>query len=321
MRAVIAADFDAEPEVADLPIAEPGPGEILVRIKAAGVNPFDWKVIDGALRGVVEHAFPLVLGSDGAGIVEQVGPDVTGLAPGDRVFGQFMDIEKGRGSYAEFVLAPADGGIAPLPQELPFDIAAALPTAGAAAHDFVAATELTAGTTVLINGASGGVGQAAVQLAAATGAHVVATTDPATADYLRELGADELVDFTEAPTVDQVRDAHPKGIAAVIDLVSEPGETDRVADLLQPGGIIVSSNTAADLEALAARGLRGANLYAQATPQTLAFLAASAVNGELKTRIDLKVPLEQAPTALERSRAGNARGKMVLTVRQAPLDV
>src|SRR5690606_2404552 len=117
--------FDTDPELAELPVPEPGPGEVLVRMEAAGVNPFDWKVVEGAMRGAVEHAFPLVLGSDGAGVVERVGPDVTALSEGDRVFGQFMDVERGRGSYAEFALAPAEGKLASLPRQLPFDIGAA----------------------------------------------------------------------------------------------------------------------------------------------------------------------------------------------------
>ncbi|HEU5130375.1 MAG TPA: NADP-dependent oxidoreductase [Glycomyces sp.] len=321
MRAVTVTDFNADPETTEIPTPEPGPGEVLVRLEAAGVNPFDWKVVDGALRGAVDHAFPLVLGSDGAGIVERVGPGVTAPAPGDRVFGQFMDVQRGRGSYAEFALAPAEGKLAPLPQQLPFDLAAALPTAGAAAHDFVAATAAAPGQTVLINGASGGVGQAAVQLAAARGAHVIATTDPATAAYLRELGAAELIDFTETSAVEQVRRSHPGGIDAVVDLVSGPDDIDPVADLLKSGGIIVSANTAVDAEALADRALRGRNMYAQATPQTLTALAEAVVNGDLKLRIDFKAPLEQAPAALERSRAGAARGKLVIAVRQPTVDV
>lgn len=321
MRAVTVTDFHTDPEPTEVPTPEPGPGEVLVRLEAAGVNQFDWKVVDGALRGVVDHAFPLVLGSDGAGVVERVGPGVTDLAPGDRVFGQFMDVQRGRGSYAEFALAPAEGKLAPLPQQLPFDLAAALPTAGAAAHDFVAATAAASGQTLLINGASGGVGQAAVQLAAARGAHVIATTDPATAAYLRELGAAELVDFTEASTVEQVRRSHPGGIDAVIDLVSGPEDIDPVADLLKSGGIVISANEAVDAEALADRALRGRNMYAQATPQTLTALAASVVEGDLKLRIDFKAPLDQAPAVLERSRAGTARGKFVLMVRQSPLVV
>jgi NADPH:quinone reductase-like Zn-dependent oxidoreductase len=312
MRAVVVTDFDTEPRLADLPVPEPGPGEVLVRLAAAGVNPFDWKVIEGAMRGSVEHAFPLVLGSDGAGTVEAVGEDVA-FSPGDRVFGQFMDVREGRGSYSEYAVTKA-AKLARLPADLSFDIAAALPTAGAAAHDFVEGTGVGPGQTLLINGASGGVGQAAVQLAAAQGVRVIASTDPETAAYLRELGAAELVDFTQGPTADQVRVAHPGGIDAIVDVVSDAEQIEPIVALLKPNGVVVSSNGAVDREVLASRGLRGANLYANAKPATLASLAEAVERGQLRFRIDYKVPLDDAADALERSKAGKARGKTVLTI-------
>lgn len=315
MRAVVVTDFDTEPTVAELPIPEPGPGEVLVRLAAAGVNPFDWKVIEGAMRGSVEHAFPIVLGSDGAGTVERAG-EGAGFEPGERVFGQFMDVQHGRGSYAEYAIAKA-AKLARLPAALPFDTAAALPTAGAAAHDFVEGTGVGPGQTLLVNGASGGVGQAAVQLAAAQGVRVIATTDPDTAGYLREIGAAETVDFTQGPTADQVRAAHPGGIDAVVDLISSVAEIEPIAGLLKPNGVIVSSNGAIDAEVLAARGLRGANLYANARPATLASLAEAVEHGQLRFRIDFKVPLEEAADALARLKAGLSRGKTVLTIEPA----
>src|SRR3954452_13495482 len=129
MRAVVITDFGADPVLMDRPEPEPGPGEVLVRVHAAGINPFDWKVIDGALRGVVDHPFPIVMGSDGAGVVEAVGSGVDDYRPGDRVYGQFMKVALGRGSYAEQVIAPADGKLAFIPEALSFEVAAALPTA------------------------------------------------------------------------------------------------------------------------------------------------------------------------------------------------
>jgi NADPH:quinone reductase-like Zn-dependent oxidoreductase len=313
MRAVVITDFDTEPVLTDLPAPEPGPGEVLVRLAAAGVNPFDWKVVEGAMRGSVDHAFPLVLGSDGAGTVERVGEDVAGFEPGDRVFGAFMDVERGRGSYAEYAIAKA-AKLARLPHAIGFDVAAAMPTACAAAYTFVEGTGVGPGQTLLVNGASGGVGQAAVQLAAAQGVRVIATADPGTAGYLRELGAAETIDFTAGPTVDQVREAHPDGIDTIVDLVSAPGEIEPVALLLKPNGCIVSSNGAVGGELLAVHGLRGANLYANMAPATLVFLAESIAAGQLRVRIDHRVPLEEAAAALERLKAGEARGKTVLAI-------
>ncbi|GAA1666049.1 NADP-dependent oxidoreductase [Glycomyces endophyticus] len=316
MRAVVVTDFHTQPSLTEMPVPEPGPGEVLVKIAAAGVNPFDWKVIEGAMRDSVHHAFPLVLGSDGAGTVVSAGePGLTDtrFETGERVFGQFMDVQLGRGSYADYAITKA-AKLARLPAALDFDTAAALPTAGAAAHDFVEGTGAGPGQCLLVNGASGGVGQAAVQLAAAQGIRVIATTDPATAALLRELGAAETVDFTAGPTADQVREAHPDGIDAVVDLVSTPDQIEAIAALLKPNGAIVSANGAIDRDLFEARGLRGSNLYANARPATLASLADAVQRGQLRLRIDHEAPLEDAAAALDRLKAGRSRGKTVLTV-------
>jgi NADPH:quinone reductase-like Zn-dependent oxidoreductase len=319
VRAVVITGFGAPPELADLPVPSPGADEVLVRIHAAGMNPFDWKVIDGALKGVVEHPFPLVMGSDGAGEVEAVGAEVDSFRPGDRVYGQFMKVALGRGSYAELAVAPADGKLALLPNALPFSVAAALPTASAAAYHAVGAARLAEGQTILVNGASGGVGQSAVQLAADAGARVIATSLPDVADHLRELGAAEIVDFTVAPTPDQVVAAHPEGIDVVIDLVSMAGQAEPFVDLLRPGGTIVSTNHALDVDALAARELRGVNLSSSPTSDDLAIIAELAATGRLKVTIDAEVPLDEAPAAIARAREGHARGKTVFVTEVAQL--
>ena len=127
MRAVVIKGFGAEPELVETEVPEPGAGELLVRIHAAGLNPFDWKVADGALDGVVEHAFPFVMGSDGAGVVARIGRGVTDFRPGDRVYGQFMHLPKGQGSYAEHAVVDAAGKVARIPDGLAFTIAAARP--------------------------------------------------------------------------------------------------------------------------------------------------------------------------------------------------
>jgi NADPH:quinone reductase-like Zn-dependent oxidoreductase len=314
MRAVVITDFGADPEVIDLPIPEPGPGDILVQVRAAGMNPFDWKVIDGALKGVVEHPFPIVMGSDGAGVVEKVGADVEIFRRGDRVYGQFMKVARGLGSYAEHTLAAADGKVALIPDGLSFVAAAALPTASVTAYQAIEALRLDAGQSVLVNGASGGVGQSAVQFAADTGARVIATGPTDLADHLRDLGAAEVVDFTRGPTAEQVLEAHPEGIDAILDVVSTPGQADALVDLLRPGGVVISTNGALDPEALAARELRGINFFSDATPEALAAIAELASSGRLRVTIDAEVPLEEAPAAVARARDGHARGKTVIVL-------
>jgi NADPH:quinone reductase-like Zn-dependent oxidoreductase len=283
-------------------------------VHAAGMNPFDWKVAEGALKGVVEHKFPVVVGSDGAGVVEAVGAEVTTFRPGDRVYGQFMKVALGIGSYAEYTVAPEDGKLALIPDGLSFAVAAALPTASVTAYQAVQEARLEPGRTILVNGASGGVGQSAVQFAADLGARVLATSPPDLADHLRELGAAEVVDFTRGPTADQVLAAHPDGIDAVLDLVSKAGEAGPLVDLLRPGSVAISTNGALDPDAMADRELRGVNFFSNATPQALEQIAELAASGRLRVTIDAEVPLEDAPAAIAHARAGHARGKTVVLI-------
>jgi NADPH:quinone reductase-like Zn-dependent oxidoreductase len=306
--------FGAEPELVETPVPVPGPGELLVRIHAAGLNPFDWKVGDGALKGAVEHSFPIVMGSDGAGVVTDIGEGVTAFHPGDRVYGQFMRVQQGRGSYAEYAVVAESGKVARIPDGLPFTVAAALPTASVTAYQAVMAAGLQPGHTILVNGASGGVGQSAVQFAAGQAAQVLATAPSDLADHLRELGADHIVDFTVAPTVDQVRGTHPDGIDAVIDLVSIPDGPNPLADLLRPGGVLVSTNGAADPEGLAARSLKGINFYNDATREDLEVLAGLAEQGQVRVRIDAEISLTDAPDAVARARNNHATGKTVIVL-------
>jgi NADPH:quinone reductase-like Zn-dependent oxidoreductase len=312
VRAVVIPGFDAEPELAELPDPEPGPDEVLVRIRAAGVNPFDWKVAEGALRGVVEHPFPLVMGSDGAGVVERVGDRVDSFGIGDRVYGQFMKVGLGRGSYAELAVAPADGKLVAIPDGVGFELAAALPTASVAAYQAIAEAALVPGRTVLVNGASGGVGQSAVQFASAAGAHVVATGPADLAGHLHALGAAEFVDFTAGPTAEQVAAAHPDGVDVLVDLVSVAGQADALVALVRPGGMAISTNGALDADELAGHDVRAVNLNSAATPDTLRAIAGLAATGALQVRIDAEIALEDAPAAIAAARAGHARGKTVV---------
>src|SRR3954452_21814263 len=307
MRAVVVDEFGAEPRVAELDQPRPGADEVVVRMRAAALNPFDWKVIDGALRGAVDHRFPLTLGSDGAGVVSEVGDGVTSFRAGDRVYGQFLQVSRGRGSFSEYTAVAATGKVALLPAEVPFECAASLPTASTAAYQAVLAADISAGDVVLVNGASGGVGQSAVQFAAELGAHVLATSPPDFADHMRGLGATEVIDFTAGPTVDQVRAGRPDGVDAVIDLVSRPGDAAEVAGLVRAGGAFVSTNNAADSQALAARTVRGVNLDSRVTVTDLDALAERVADGRLRVQFDDCVPLGEAPAAIEHARAGHAR--------------
>ncbi|MEU3340840.1 NADP-dependent oxidoreductase [Streptomyces sp. NPDC002144] len=313
MKAVTIDGFGAEPRLTDLPVPRPGPGELLVRLHAAALNPFDWKVADGALKDAVEHRFPLVMGSDGAGVVERIGEGVNRFRLGDTVYGQFMNVARGHGSYAEYALVPEDGRLARIPEDLPFGVAAALPTASATAYQAIEAARLDTGQIILVNGASGGVGQSAVQFAVHEGARVLATAAPDIAGHLRDLGAHETLDFTAAPVAEQVLAAHPDGIDAVLDLITHPGgDIDAFAALLKPGGRLISTNHATDPEALAAREIHGVNLSSSPSQAELAALADLTAAGKLRVTVDAEISLADAPAAVARARSGHARGKTVI---------
>jgi NADPH:quinone reductase-like Zn-dependent oxidoreductase len=159
------------------------------------------------------------------------------------------------------------------------------------------------------------VGQSAVQFAAARGAAVLATASPAAAGHLRDLGAHHIIDHTQETTADQVRAAYPGGVDAVLDLVSTPATAaglDDLAALVRPGGIIINTNGAANVEALAARGIRAVNFSNTTSAELLATLAKQANAGKLRVRIDAEVPLDDAPAAIASARAGHARGKTVI---------
>src|ERR671912_2259043 len=201
MRAIAEETFDGPIVLMDLQTPEIGAGEALIRVRAAGVNPFDWKVADGVLKYEKEHRFPLIPGFDAAGVVERVGPDVRGLSEGDEVYGYLSKSVMGEGAYSEYVSAPA-AIVARKPRAVGFAEAAALPMPGLTAMDLVDAVDLKEGETVLVVGATGGVGSYATQLAALRGPRVIATARRENEVFARELGVAETIDHTKEGLVE-----------------------------------------------------------------------------------------------------------------------
>ena len=222
MRAIDVKSFKSTPEMIDVPAPQPEQDEILVRLAVAGVNPFDWKVGDGMLDGQVPHTFPLVLGFDGAGTVEATGPGAKRFRVGDQVFGQFWQVPLGRGTYTEFCAVSENAPIARKPEHLRMADAAALPTAGMAALDLLEKSGLKSGYTVLIVGATGGVGQFLTQLASQQGARVIATGTQKDVAMLKGLGATVVVDFTAGSASNQLLKQFELMELKVVDLVSNP---------------------------------------------------------------------------------------------------
>jgi NADPH:quinone reductase-like Zn-dependent oxidoreductase len=286
----------------DLDRPGPGPGEILIAVRAAGVNPVDWKLRQGFRRpGEGEPVFPTVLGSEAAGVVEEVGPGVTGFAVGDEVFGSAA-----RGAFAEYALLNADV-TAHKPAALSFRDAATLPVAAATAYDGVRQLDLPGGSTLLVTGAGGGVGTAAVQIARAFGLRVVGVASEGKREFVESLGA---VHVPSGPDLaERVRAAAPDGIDGVYDLVGEPVLTE-AAELLKDRGKLVTAGSPQQ----AAAALGGAPVRRVRTAAVLEAVADLAVRGALKPHITRTFPLEQAGQALRAVEDGHALGKIVIEV-------
>jgi NADPH:quinone reductase-like Zn-dependent oxidoreductase len=316
MRAVMLNGFGEPVSRGELAVPEPGPGQVRVRVKAAGLNAFDTAVASGMMQGMVEYSFPVVIGRDAAGIVDAVGEGVTEVMIGDEVFGHVLLVSPLRdGTLAEYALLPA-AAVAAKPAGMDFASAAALPLSGTAAHDAVEAVAARDGDTVLIVGATGGVGSYAVQLAAARGATVIATGLPEDAQRLHGLGATHVVDYRQ-PLAEQVRSAAPDGVDGLIDLVNrEPDGLSEVSALVRDGGRVASTMGAADAETLGARNITATNVMAAPVRDVLEQLGEQVASGALRVDIEQVLPFQNATQGLETLAAGTARGKIVVTVKE-----
>ena len=312
MKASAIDDFATAPTVHELPDPIPVEGEVLVRVGASSVNGMDFAIASGMAKSMMKYELPIVLGRDYAGSVEAVGPGVTEFAVGDSVFGVFMTMALGPfGTFSELVATQA-AFAAKIPDGLPVGSAGALGLAGATALLAIDAIDPRPGQTVLISGATGGVGSFAVQLAKARGATVIATASPEDAAYLTNLGADETVDYAEN-VLDAVRARHPEGIDAIVHAA---GDGVKLASLLKAGGHIASTIglTAAQVDGTAAQVT---TIMGMPTTEVLDRLATAVVKGDLIVPIERSYDLQDAGRALQDFTDGK-RGKLAITVQSAP---
>ena len=308
MKAVATTDFGAPVTLVEISTPEPGEGEILVRVASSSINGFDLSVASGRLKGMMEHRFPVVLGKDFAGTVESTGAGVDGFAEGDTVVGVVMKPELGDGSFGERVATPA-AFAAKVPDGVDAAAAGALGLAGTAAHDAVEAVELQQGETVLVSGATGGVGIIAVQLLKARGAYVIATasTDDEIA-FVRDLGADVVVDYREDVAA-AVRENHPRGVDTVLHFA---GDGAVLATLLGPGGRMAST-LGLTPEQLGRGDVALASIMANPVTATLAKLADAAAAGIIRVPVTRTYGLEDVPQGLADFAAGTL-GKLAVRV-------
>ncbi|WP_371631997.1 NADP-dependent oxidoreductase [Streptomyces sp. NBC_01259] len=279
----------------------PGAAELLVAVRAAGVNPVDWKLRTGYTRpGSEPQPFPTVLGSEAAGVVVAVGPDVEGFAAGDEVFGTPVT-----GGYAEYTLLPV-AVTAHKPAGLSFADAAALPVAAATAYDGLRQLAPAPGSTLLVTGAGGGVGNAAVQLAHHAGVKVVAVAGAAKKDFVESLGAVHVE--SGASLAERVGAAAPDGVDAVFDLVGGDTLREAASLLADPAALISAADKPLAVE------LGGAAVVRARTSAVLTEVADLVVAGVLRTHVTRTYPLSEAGEALRAVESGHARGKTVIEV-------
>lgn len=277
--------------------------EVLVRVRAASVNPVDWKIRQGYMKQFIPANFPMTIGQDFAGEVVDWGKSVNQFQVGDRVFG-FAN-----GTYAEYS-APPVSTIAKIPQSMDFATAAALPTAGLTALQIIRdAISAAPGMTILIHGAAGGVGSFAVQIAEHRGASVIGTaTGEEDIAYLKSLGVEQVIDYRRERFEDKV-----SGVDAIVDLVG--GDTlTRSYSVVKKGGAIVTTVGTIDESAAKRAEIRAFRLMMKRNSQDLIELARLVEKGAVKPRMSETLNLTQAKDAQQLSEAGKARGKVILKV-------
>jgi NADPH:quinone reductase len=295
MRAFTLDGFDAQPALRDdIPEPRVGANELLVRVHASSVNPVDVFIAAGGLKDMVEYEFPVTLGRDFAGVVEEVGSGVSRYRAGDEVFGFVLHANPTvrDGSWADLITVPEDNELAAKPRGLDFAHSGAAPLAGIAAIDAFDALAPTEGETVLVVGATGGVGSFFVQLAATAGADIIAPALPEDHDYLRSLGVSELID----------RESRPDSVDVILDVVSQTPDTS----LLRDGGRLASPLGAAG------EGPGRFNIMAEPTPANLQRLAELLDAGTLRVPIQRSYRFEQAGEALRTLPTTHALGKVSL---------
>jgi alcohol dehydrogenase len=285
------------------------PGRILVEVFAAGVNPVDWKIREGYMAKMAPLQFPVTLGGDFSGLVQEVGAGVSGFKKGDEVYGRDGAPGSGTGSFAEFISVDAKV-VARKPRNVGYVEAAALPLTGVSALQ--ALTEhigLSKAGKILIHGGAGGIGTMAIQLAKHLGAYVATTAGEKDLQFVKQLGADQVIDYKKERFEDKVHD-----FDAVYDTVG--GETyQRSHKVLKKGGIIVSMLEQPNVALMKQYGIKAIGQFTQANSDRLMKLTELVEKGVIRVHVDKTFPLEQAREALDFQQQGKARGKIVIKVK------
>jgi NADPH:quinone reductase-like Zn-dependent oxidoreductase len=282
MQAVTVSEYGAAPTVTEVPDPKVGPGQILIGVRAAGMNPMDHSIASGGWASRMPAVFPMVLGVDLAGVVEARGPQASRFSPGDDVYGHLVIPPLGStGTFSRQVAVTQDAPLARLPAGLDDTIAASLPTTGCTALQLVEPLGSLAGKTVLVVGAAGGVGSFVTQLASQAGGHIIASARADDDSRVRAYGADETVDYTAVPLPEAVSKAHPEGINVLIDVASDRDQFAALASMVVPGGSAATTKYVADVDSLAKVGVTGINFQVDFSEDRLEHLADAVTSGRM----------------------------------------
>lgn len=296
-------------KVAEIPTPKPKRGQVLVKVQAIGLNPVDWKIRAGYLKEMMPLQFPATLGGDIAGTVEAVGEDVTNFSVGDMVYGSANVFVGGSGALAEYAVVGI-ANLAPKPSSVNFTTAAGLPLAGSSAvQALIDHIKVKSGNKVFIHGGAGGIGHLAIQIAKTLGAYVAATAGADDIEFVKSLGADEVIDYTAEKFEEKAKD-----FDAVFDTVGGD-TTNRSFTILKKKGVLVSMAGMPSEELQEKYGVMGIGQMTSVNTEHLNALAKFVDDGAVKIHIDSVWTLEKVQDAFERLEAGHPKGKVIIEVK------
>jgi NADPH:quinone reductase-like Zn-dependent oxidoreductase len=294
--------------VEELPRPPLGAGMVLVEVHAASLNPADSSIRQGYMHQMMPLSFPATLGSDIAGVVIETGPGVSAVRNGDRVFGMASVMAGGSGAFADYAAVPA-GLLAKVPGTLSFAEAAALPVAGVSALQAIETLKVSKGSTLFIQGGSGGIGSFAIQIARHLGARVIASCRGSAVSYVKSLGADQVIDFETSPLPGALHD-----LDAVLDTAGGAAYKAAFA-VLKKGGTIITIAAMPDAELAARHGVTALGQMTEVTTARLQRLGELVAAGKVKVHIERTFPLDKIRDAFVAREAGHVKSKIVLKIR------
>lgn len=296
-------------KVGQIPTPTPEPGEVLISVTYAGVNPIDAKIAEGLAQSRMPHYFPLILGWEASGIIHSLGEGVTSFKKGDKVYLYCRKPTAQWGSWAEYLTYPAEH-VAPVPKNISMAEAAGVPLAGLTAWQALFdKAQLKAGERVLIHGGGGGVGGYAIQWAKIHGAHVITTASPAKFEYVKQFGADEVIDYRSRSFVEQISSK----VDVAFDTIGGAVYTQSF-EVLKPGGRLVSLLVQPNVELAQKYQVRAEYLFVSPNAPQLKEMARLFEQGKVKPPVVQEMSLDQAPRAIEEIKKGHTQGKIVLKI-------